>query len=96
MFGRACLLLVAVSLTCPWLEAQEGVRTRRTKEAIIKSNTSKDVALAVGKRIDNFCTTFEEFYDGLGLKPELLDDDPSKNVPAPRFTWTLPSEGCCQ
>jgi len=50
--------------------AQDGLRTRRFKESIVKSNTSKEVAVAVGERLDNFCEVFGEFYDGLGLKPK--------------------------
>ncbi len=47
--------------------AQEGLRKRTSKEAIVKANTSKEIAEAVGTRIDNFCASFQAFYDGLGL-----------------------------
>src|SRR5688572_2616266 len=47
---------------------QEGLRTRRSKEAIVKANTSKEIAEAVGQRIDNFCKVFQGFYDDLGLE----------------------------
>ena len=58
------LLLVSWSnLALP----QEGLRTRKTKEAIVKSNTSKEIAESVGQRIDNFCAVFGSFFDELGL-----------------------------
>lgn len=65
---RSFWILFAALCLCPVADAQKGLRTRRTKEAIVKSNTSKDVANAVGQRIDNFCKTFGAFYDGLGMK----------------------------
>ncbi|HEX6882091.1 MAG TPA: tetratricopeptide repeat protein [Planctomycetota bacterium] len=58
------LALVLVAAALP----QEGLRTRRSKEAIVKANTSKDVAEAVGRRIDRFCQVFQAFYDELGLE----------------------------
>jgi tetratricopeptide (TPR) repeat protein len=61
----ALALSLAVPLAAP---PQEGLRTRRTKESIVKSNTSKEIAEAVGARIDNFCTVFQDFYDDLGLE----------------------------
>src|SRR5262245_41022507 len=57
----AALLLVSL------VSAQEGLRTRKSKDAIVKSNTTKEIAEAVGRRIDNFCAVFEGFYDELGL-----------------------------
>lgn len=60
--------LIATVCFSPGADAQKGLRTRRTKEAIVKSNTSKDIANAVGKRIDNFCKEFGAFYDELGMK----------------------------
>ena len=60
LFAIVCFSTVA--------DAQEGLRTRRTKEAIVKSNTTKSIATVVGKRIDNFCKEFGAFYDELGLK----------------------------
>jgi tetratricopeptide (TPR) repeat protein len=60
-------LALALALGTPAL-AQEGLRTRRSKEAIVKANTSKEIAEAVGQRIDNFCRVFQGFYDELGLE----------------------------
>ncbi len=60
-----CMLLLA------WSESptlQEGLRTRKTKEAIVKSNTNKEIAQAVGQRIDNFCSVLGDFYEELGLE----------------------------
>lgn len=59
----AALLALA---SAPW--SQAGLRTRKSKEAIVKANTSKAIAEAVGQRIDNFCALFEGFYDDLGLE----------------------------
>ncbi len=59
-----------LTLLCALANApvQEGLRTRRSKEAIVKANTSKEIAEAVGTRIDNFCAVFQAFYDELGLE----------------------------
>jgi tetratricopeptide (TPR) repeat protein len=61
------LFALALVLAAPF-PAQKGLDTRRTKQAIIKANTSKAIAEAVGQRIDNFCTVFQGFYDELGLE----------------------------
>ena len=55
--------LVLVALLLP----QEGLRNYKVKEAIVKANTSKEVAEAVAARINNFCAVFEQFYADLGL-----------------------------
>lgn len=63
------LSALVLALVAPLaLSPQEGLRTRRSKEAIVKANTSKDIAEAVGRRIDNFCKVFQGFYDELGLE----------------------------
>ena len=61
------LLVAALLAVAPF--AQEGkMRTYKDfKMAILKANTSKEIALGVGKRIDNFCGVFQAFYDELGL-----------------------------
>src|SRR6185436_1662285 len=58
------LVAVATGLAAP----QKDLPTIRTKEAIIKANTTRPIAEAVGQRIDNFCGVFQGFYDGLGLE----------------------------
>jgi len=61
------LLFAALLAAAP--SAQEG-KMRAYKDfkmAILKANTSKEIALGVGKRIDNFCGVFQAFYDELGL-----------------------------
>lgn len=63
MLPRISLALALLASAFP----QEGLRKRTSKEAIIKANTSKEIAEAVGVRIDNFCAAFQTFYDGLGL-----------------------------
>jgi len=59
------VLLIATPYAAP---PQKGLDTLRTKEAIVKSNTTKAIAEAVGQRIDNFCAVFQGFYDELGLE----------------------------
>src|SRR5262245_29985686 len=59
---------LAFALLLATAHAQEGLRTRKSKDAIIKSNTSKEIAEAVGQRIENFCAVFQAFYDELGLE----------------------------
>lgn len=61
-------LLPCLILLFPSYSPQEGVRTRRSREAIVKANTKPKIARAVGQRIDNFCSVLERFYDDLGLK----------------------------
>jgi hypothetical protein len=48
--------------------AQQGLRTRKSKDTIVKANTSKEIAEAVGTRIQNYCAEFQAFYDELGLE----------------------------
>lgn len=55
--------LALVALLVP----QEGLRNYKVKEAIVKANTSKEIAEAVAARINNFCAVFEQFYADLGL-----------------------------
>lgn len=45
-----------------------GMRSYRSKEAIIKSNAPAAEAKALGKRLDHYCELFKEFYDEVGLK----------------------------
>jgi tetratricopeptide (TPR) repeat protein len=59
------LAALALLLVAP---PQKGLDTLRSKEAIVKANTSKKIAEAVGQRIDNFCAVFQGFYDELGLE----------------------------
>ena len=62
------LCLVALAFLAPLPDAlQKGLKTRRTKEAIVKSNAPKKVAEAAGRRIDRFCAVLEDFFDDLRL-----------------------------
>src|SRR5262245_39028215 len=62
--SRLALLLACAAP----LHAQAGLRTYKSKNAIVKANTTKEIAEAVGQRIENFCGVFQSFYDELGLE----------------------------
>lgn len=70
--GHTAVFLVPVLLAhvAGTLEAQRGLKSLRTKEALVKSNASRAVSLAVGRRVDEFCVEFGAFYSGFGLRPK--------------------------
>jgi tetratricopeptide (TPR) repeat protein len=61
------LCLASLLLLAPVGFAQSLPRTVEGKESKVKTDLDEATATAVAARIDEYCTTFQAFYDGLGM-----------------------------